>query len=53
MIGPDDQGILLEHRESEFGDHADHATIMEAVGRMRPASEDHADEDLSADKSNL
>jgi len=31
VIGPGDQGILYEHRESEWGDHANHTTILEAV----------------------
>ena len=39
VVGPGDQGILLEHRESEFGDHASHKDILEAVKKMKPVSQ--------------
>ena len=35
VIGPGDQGILLEHRETEFGDQADLSEIMKAVKKMK------------------
>lgn len=34
VIGPGDQGVILEHRESEFGDHANLSEILEAVEKM-------------------
>ena len=33
MIGTGDTGVLFEHRESEFGDHANLTDIMDAVQR--------------------
>jgi hypothetical protein len=30
VIGPADQGILFQHEEKEFGDHADLKDILEA-----------------------
>lgn len=38
VIGPGEQGILMEHRESEFGDHANLTEIMEAVKQIKPAA---------------
>lgn len=35
VIGPQDTGVLLDHRESEFGDHANLTDIMNAVNKMR------------------
>lgn len=35
VIGPGEQGILMEHRETEFGDHADLTQIMEVVKKMK------------------
>ncbi|CAL8256234.1 unnamed protein product [Lota lota] len=37
VIGPGDQGILLEHREKEFGDKVNIADVLEAVKRIIPA----------------
>lgn len=34
VIGPGDQGILLEHREKEFGDKVNIADVLEAVKRI-------------------
>ncbi|KAJ0067139.1 hypothetical protein NL108_012841 [Boleophthalmus pectinirostris] len=36
VIGPGNQGILLEHREKEFGDKVDIADVLEAVQRIAP-----------------
>uniref|UniRef100_A0A3Q0SZR4 Peroxiredoxin-like 2A n=1 Tax=Amphilophus citrinellus TaxID=61819 RepID=A0A3Q0SZR4_AMPCI len=36
VIGPADQGILLEHREKEFGDKVDVADVLEAVRKIVP-----------------
>ncbi|GLD65065.1 redox-regulatory protein FAM213A-like isoform X1 [Lates japonicus] len=36
VIGPGDQGILLEHREKEFGDKVDTADVLEAVKKIVP-----------------
>ncbi len=36
VIGPGEQGILMEHREGEFGDHANITEVMEAVDKMNP-----------------
>jgi len=35
VIGPNDDGIVFEHREAEFGDHANLTDIMSAVKKMR------------------
>lgn len=35
VIGPQDQGVLLEHREKEFGDKADLKDVMDAVSRIK------------------
>lgn len=35
VIGKGDQGILLEHRESEWGDHVDLAQVLDAVKKIR------------------
>lgn len=35
VVGPGDEGILFEHRESEFGDHANTTEILEAVKRSK------------------
>jgi len=35
VIGPGDSGVLFEHRESEFGDHANLTDVMEAVKSIR------------------
>uniref|UniRef100_A0A665WCW3 Peroxiredoxin-like 2A n=1 Tax=Echeneis naucrates TaxID=173247 RepID=A0A665WCW3_ECHNA len=34
VIGAEKQGILLEHREKEFGDKADLSSIMEAARKI-------------------
>lgn len=36
VIGPGDQGILLEHREKEFGDKVNTADVLEAVKKILP-----------------
>lgn len=38
VIGRGDTGVLLEHRESEFGDHANHTDIITAVQRGQPST---------------
>ena len=38
-IGPGNQGILMEQRESEFGDHANLSEIIKAVALVKPAAE--------------
>jgi len=35
VIGTADAGVLFEHRESEFGDHANLADIMNAVNQWK------------------
>ncbi|KAG1930454.1 peroxiredoxin-like 2A isoform b [Pimephales promelas] len=35
VIGPENQGILLEHHEKEFGDKADLSAVLKAVGRIQ------------------
>lgn len=34
VIGAGEQGILFEHRESEFGDHANLTAVMEAAQKI-------------------
>eukprot|EP00064_Thunnus_orientalis_P009891 superscaffoldBa00001283_g9917 len=36
VIGPGDQGILLEHREKEFGNKVEIADVLEAVKKIVP-----------------
>lgn len=36
VIGAGDQGILLEHREKEFGDKVKNADVLEAVKKIVP-----------------
>lgn len=36
VIGAGNQGILLEHREKEFGDKVDTADVLEAVKKIVP-----------------
>lgn len=36
VIGAGDQGILLEHREKEFGHKVDIAEVLEAVQKIMP-----------------
>jgi GDP-D-mannose dehydratase len=35
VIGPADQGILFQHEEKEFGDHAVLKDILEAVKNIK------------------
>ncbi|XDV43934.1 hypothetical protein PO909_012318, partial [Leuciscus waleckii] len=35
VIGPENQGILLEHHEKEFGDKADLSAVRKAVSRIQ------------------
>jgi hypothetical protein len=35
VVSPGDSGVLLDHKESEFGDHANVTDIMDAVQKMR------------------
>jgi len=37
VIGAGNQGILLEHREKEFGDKVENADVLEAVKKIVPA----------------
>lgn len=36
MIGPGKQGVLLEHREKEFGDKVNPFSVLEAVKKIKP-----------------
>ena len=38
VIGSGDTGVLFEHRESEFGDHANLTDIMNAVHQGKPST---------------
>ena len=40
VIGPGEQGILYEHRESEFGDHANKSAILEAIQQIQHTKKD-------------
>lgn len=33
VIGAGEEGILLEHRESEFGDHVNSTAVLDAISR--------------------
>eukprot|EP00064_Thunnus_orientalis_P009890 superscaffoldBa00001283_g9916 len=35
VIGPGDQGILLEHREKEFGDKVNMLAVLRTARKMR------------------
>lgn len=35
VVGPGNQGILLEHREKEFGDKVNPSSVLEAVRRIK------------------
>lgn len=35
VIGPGDQGILYEHREMDFGDHANLTQVLEAANKIK------------------
>uniref|UniRef100_A0A9J7YLJ5 Peroxiredoxin-like 2A n=1 Tax=Cyprinus carpio carpio TaxID=630221 RepID=A0A9J7YLJ5_CYPCA len=39
VIGPENQGILLEHHEKEFGDKADLSAVRTAVSRIQNTKE--------------
>ncbi|KAF4106238.1 hypothetical protein G5714_012228 [Onychostoma macrolepis] len=39
VIGPENQGILLEHHEKEFGDKADLTAVRTAVSRIQKTEE--------------
>ncbi|KAK9966006.1 hypothetical protein ABG768_005060 [Culter alburnus] len=39
VIGPENQGILLEHHEKEFGDKADLSAVRKAVSRIQKTEE--------------
>ena len=43
VIGPGEDGILLEHRESEWGDHASVTDIMKAVDSIKPSPDEQDD----------
>lgn len=36
VVGPGKQGILLEHREKEFGDKVNPVSVLEAVRKIKP-----------------
>lgn len=36
VIGSGKQGILLEHREKEFGDRVNPLSVLEAVKKIKP-----------------
>ncbi|XP_048465040.1 peroxiredoxin-like 2A, partial [Rhincodon typus] len=36
VLGAGDQGVLLEHREKEFGDAVDIRSVLEAARKIRP-----------------
>jgi len=38
VIGKGNAGVLFEHRESEFGDHANHTDIVNAVRLGQPSA---------------
>ena len=40
VLGAGQQGILLEHREKEFGDYADITEVLEAAMRIQPKGKD-------------
>ncbi|KAM3913610.1 peroxiredoxin-like 2A isoform 1-T2 [Leptodactylus fuscus] len=41
VIGSGDQGILLEHREKEFGDKANLTSVLEAAKKIKTKTEVH------------
>uniref|UniRef100_A0A670HZG5 Peroxiredoxin-like 2A n=1 Tax=Podarcis muralis TaxID=64176 RepID=A0A670HZG5_PODMU len=41
VIGPGKQGILLEHREKEFGDKVSLDAVLEAVEKIQPQPLEH------------
>lgn len=34
VLGPGDEGVLFEHREGTFGDHASTSKVLEAVAKI-------------------
>lgn len=40
VIGPGKQGVLLEHREKEFGDKVSLAAVLDAVKKLKMQSSD-------------
>lgn len=38
VIGPENQGILMEHQEKEFGDKADLSSVLHAVMKVQKAN---------------
>uniref|UniRef100_A0ACB8F8B8 Uncharacterized protein n=1 Tax=Sphaerodactylus townsendi TaxID=933632 RepID=A0ACB8F8B8_9SAUR len=41
VIGPEKQGVLLEHREKEFGDKVSLAAVLDAVKEIKQQSSEH------------
>ncbi|XP_054975492.1 peroxiredoxin-like 2A isoform X2 [Sorex araneus] len=41
VVGAGNQGILLEHREKEFGDKVDPASVLEAVQKIKSSASEH------------
>lgn len=39
LLGPGEQGILYEHREMEFGDHFNSAELLEALKKVKIATD--------------
>ncbi|MCJ8738845.1 hypothetical protein PDJAM_G00040390 [Pangasius djambal] len=37
VIGPENQGVLMEHQEKEFGDKADLRSVLQAVQKVQKA----------------
>ena len=40
VVGPADQGVLFEHREKVWGDHADPKDVRAAVENIKTSSND-------------
>jgi len=40
VIGPGEQGVLYEHREAEFGDHANTTAILDAIKNIQDLKND-------------
>lgn len=38
VVGPGDQGILLDHKEKEFGDKVELQKVKDAVSKMKFSS---------------
>ncbi|GAA6073424.1 selenoprotein U1b isoform X1 [Tachysurus ichikawai] len=38
VIGPENQGILMEHQEKEFGDKTDLRSVLQAVKKMQKSN---------------